>query len=72
MYKQEWIIKFKNSMKPRVFEPDNTLLPVFLSGFKSADIDQLILALFLDLGLFWSKKLDVKFTHVFIRYKNTH
>ena len=24
------------------------------------------------LGLFWSKKLDVKFSRVFIRHKNTH
>ena len=29
MDKQEWIIRFKNAMKPRVFEPNNTLLPVF-------------------------------------------
>ena len=36
-------------------------------------IDQLILALiYLDLELFWSKKLDVKFSSVFIRYKDTH
>ena len=27
---------------------------------------------YLDLGLFSSKKLDVKFSHVFIRYKGTH
>ena len=26
----------------------------------------------LDLGLFWSKKLDVKFSRVFIRYEDTH
>ena len=24
------------------------------------------------MGLFWSKKLDVKFSRVFIRYKDTH
>ena len=26
----------------------------------------------LDLGLLWSKKLDLKFSHVFIRYKDTN
>ena len=27
---------------------------------------------YLDLGLFWSKKLDVKFSHLFIGHKDTH
>ena len=41
----------------------------FLNGFKISGIDQLFLALIiLDLGLFWSKKLVVKFSRVFIRY----
>ena len=41
----------------------------FLNGFKISGIDQLFLALIiLDLGLFWSKKLVVKFRRVFIRY----
>ena len=42
--------------------------PSFLNGFKLSDIDQLILAL-MDLGLFWSKKLDVKLSRVFIKHK---
>ena len=42
----------------------------FLNGFKIADIDQLILGP--DLGLFWAEKLDIKFSLVFIRYKDTH
>ena len=37
-----------------------------------SDTDQLTLVLILDLGLFWSKKLDIEFSHVFIRYKDTH
>ena len=44
----------------------------FLNGFKIYDIDQLILAVLFRFGLFWSKKLDVKFSRVFIRYENTH
>ena len=45
----------------------------FLNGFKISDIDELVLALiYLDLELFWSKKVDVKFSCVFIRYKDTH
>ena len=46
-----------------------------LNGFKISDIDQLILALVsinLELGLFWSTKLDVKFSCVFFRYKDTY
>ena len=27
---------------------------------------------YLDLGLFWSEKLDLKLSRVFIRYKHTH
>ena len=50
----------------------NRRLRVFLDGFKISDIAQLILALILDLGLFRSKKSDVKFSRVFIRYKDTH
>ena len=41
----------------------------FFNGFKISGIDQLFLALIiLDLGLFWSKKLVVKFSRVFISY----
>ena len=63
--KQEMIFRFQNlEMKPRVFEPEPKALIYY----------QLILALFffIDLGLFWSKKLDVKFSRVFTRYKDTH
>ena len=42
----------------------------FLNGFKISDIDQLILALILHNILEWSKKLDVKFSRVFIRCKD--
>ena len=55
----------------RVFKPVNTRLGLFLNGFKISDIDQLIPALMLRFGLFWSKKLDVKFSRVVIRYKDT-
>ena len=45
----------------------------FLNSFKTSDIDQLILALRFRFGvIFWSKKLDIKFSRVFIRYKDTH
>ena len=45
----------------------------FFNRFKISDIDQLIRALkYLDLGLFWSKEFDVKFSCVSIRYKDTH
>ena len=43
-----------------------------MDGYKISDIAQLILALILDFGLFRSKKSDVKFSRVFIRYKDTH
>ena len=70
--KQGCVIGFKNS-KPRVFTRDNTRLQVFFNRFKISDIDQLIRALkYLDLGLFWSKEFDVKFSCVSIRYKDTH
>ena len=42
-----------------------------LNGFKISDINQLILALKFRFGVIWSKKLDVKFSHVFIRHKDT-
>ena len=64
------LLGLKDVSRLEVFKPDNTRLRVFLF---SADIDQLILVLnYLDLGLFWSEKLDVKVSLVFIRYKDTH
>ena len=48
------------------------MIASFLNGFKSSDVDQLILALVVRLGVILVKKLDVKFSHVFIRYKDTH
>ena len=47
-----------------------------LNGFKISDIDQLIIlalvSINLELGLFCSTKLDVKFSCVFFRYKDTY
>ena len=33
-----------------------------MNGFEISDTDQLILAIYLDLGLFWFKKLDLSLT----------
>ena len=43
-----------------------------MNGFKLFDMAQLIVALIFRLGVIWSKKMDVKFNRVFIRYKDTH
>ena len=50
------------------FKPDNTDCE-FLNDFKISDIDQLTLTLIFRFGVIWSKKLDVKFSRVFIGYK---
>ena len=57
---------------PQVLKPGNIhcMTASFLNGFKISDIDQLILALILHNILEWSKKLDVKFSRVFIRCKD--
>ena len=56
-----------------LFKPDNTQLRLFLIGFKISDMDHLILALIFIFGVILVlKKLDVKFSRVFIRYKETH
>ena len=45
----------------------------FLNSFKISDMDQLILALISRFGVILVlKKLDVNFSSVFIRYKDTH
>ena len=45
----------------------------FLNSFKIFDMDQLILALISRFGVILVvKKLDVNFSGVFIRYKDTH
>ena len=45
----------------------------FLNSFKISDMDQLILALISSFGVILVlKELDVNFSRVFIRYKNTH
>ena len=65
---QECIIRFKKFLHLIIQDCE-----FFCTASKSSDVDQLILALiFLDLGLFWSKKLDVKFSRVYIRYKDTY
>ena len=56
-----------------LFKPDNTRVRLFLIGFKISDMDHLILALIFIFGVILVlKKLDVKFSRVFIRYKETH
>ena len=56
-----------------LFKPDNTRLRLFLIGFKISDMDHLILTLIFIFGVILVlKKLDVKFSRVFIRYKETH
>ena len=45
----------------------------FLNSFEISDMDQLILALISRSGVILVlKKLDVNFSRVFIRYKDTH
>ena len=66
------IIRFKNFRFRLKFSNLKVHSCSFLNGFKISDIDELVPALkYLDLGLFWSSKLDVKFSRVFIRYKDT-
>ena len=48
----------------RAFKPDSTRMKFVLKGFKISDMDQVILALIFDFGL---KKMDIKFSFVFIR-----
>ena len=78
VYYQVW----KLSTSPRIFKPDNTNAAEYttascliLKGFKKNlgyRSTHCQLHKYLDLGLVWSKKLDIKFSRVFIRYKNTH
>ena len=44
----------------------------FLNGFKISDIDQLSLTLIFRFGVILVQKLDVEFSSVLVRHKDTH
>ena len=61
---QECILRFKIT----VFKPEHDC-EFFVNGFKISDIDQFILTLIFRFEVIL---VDVNFSRVFIRYKDTH